>query len=158
MLIIKTEVRPSSIHGLGLFAAENLQQGQIIWVLHKKFDCTFTKSEWDLLPCPARTYLHTYMYWSSRLNKYVACLDNSRHMNHCESPNTESIYFDSLAELSPKLRDSARMTPQQWELVDPVEGFVITTKAVAKDEELSCNYHVDFPDYGGAGTLDFLGR
>lgn len=156
MMIINTEVKPSSIHGTGLFTAEALLEGQIIWVMHKKFDCTFSKQEWDLLPPPAKHYLHMYMYWSTRLNQYVGCLDNSRHMNHTEAPNTKAVYFDELAELSPTLRASARMSEEQWTLVDVQEGFVITTRPIANGEELLCNYNFDFPDLGGAGTLDFL--
>jgi hypothetical protein len=96
------------------------------------------------------------MYWSERLQCYVACLDNSRHMNHDEAPNTESVYFNSFAEIPHAMRESARMTQQQWQMINVIEGFVITTRSVDAHEELSCNYNLDFPDYGGAGTLDFL--
>lgn len=156
MLIINTEVKPSSIHGTGLFAAEKLHEGQIIWVRHVNFDCAFTKKEWELLPSPAKEYLRIYMYWSARQEKYVACLDNSRHMNHSVSPNTKSVDYKSLVDVPAFMLDSARLTDEQWSLVDVLEGFVVTTRAVDKFEELSCNYNLDFPDHGGAGTLDFL--
>ncbi len=156
MLIINTEVRPSSIHGTGLFTLEKLHKGQIIWALHKDLDCAFKKSDWDILPEPAKAYLRTYMYWSERLQRYVACLDNSRHMNHDEAPNTESVYFNNLDEIPHAMHESARMTPEQWQMINVIEGFVITTRDVDAHEELSCNYNLDFPDYGGAGTLDFL--
>lgn len=156
MLIINTEVKPSVIHGTGLFTKQRLMKGQIIWVLHKNFDQAFTKQAWEMLPLPARNYLRTYMYWSERLQRYVACLDDSRHMNHSESPNTEAVYFARLDEVPPGMKDSAHLTQEQWDMVDVLEGFVITTKEIAENEELSCNYNLDFPDLGGAGTLDFL--
>lgn len=158
MLIINTEVRPSFIHGTGLFTTERLHKGQIIWVMHKSFDTAFTRKEWELLPEPAKNYMRTYMYWSELLQRYVACIDNSRHINHCESPNTESVYFKELNDVPPFMRDSARMTDEQWKMVELIEGFVVTTKVIEANEELSCDYRVDFPDFGGAGTLDFLKR
>lgn len=156
MLIINTEVKPSEIHGTGLFTTETLYEGQIIWVMHKSFDVAFTKQDWDLLPDPAKNYLRTYMYWSERLHLYVGCLDNSRHMNHSKVPNTVSIYFNHFEDIPPAMRDSARFTRDQWKMVEVVEGFVITTRPVQAHEELSCDYTQDFPDFGGAGTLDFL--
>jgi SET domain-containing protein len=156
MLLIDTEVKPSSIHGTGLFSKEKLFKEQVIWVMHKNFDCAFTKHEWDLLPKPAKNYLQTYMYWSERLKKYVGCIDDSRHMNHSESPNTKSIYFNTLNEVPPFMRDSARMKNEQWDIIEILEGFVVTTQAIEPSEELLCNYKLDFPDFGGAGTLDFL--
>lgn len=156
MLIINTEVKASKIHGTGLFTLDKLHKGQIIWAMHKDLDCAFKKSAWDALPAPARDYLRTYMYWSERLQNYVACLDNSRHMNHDEDPNTVSIYFNSIDDIPHDMRESARMTKEQWGMINVVEGFVITTRDVDAHEELSCNYNLDFPDHGGAGTLDFL--
>lgn len=156
MLIINTEVNQSPIHGTGLFTTEKLSEGQVIWVMHKSFDGAFTKHEWEMLPIPAKNYLQTYMYWSMRLERYVACLDNSRHMNHSDSPNTITVYFNNLNEVPRAMRESTRMTDEQWQIVNLPEGLVITTKEVLPHEELLCNYHIDFPDFGGAGTLNFL--
>lgn len=156
MLIINTECRLSSVHGTGLFTLENLHKGQIIWAMHPNLDSAIKKSEWDILPTAAKNYLATYMYWSERLQCYVTCLDNSRHMNHSKTPNTETIYFNSLDEVPQNMRESARMTMAQWQMINIIEGFVITSRDIDAHEEILCNYHLDFPDLGGAGTLDFL--
>lgn len=156
MLIIDTELRPSSIHGIGLFTKQPLRKGQIIWVMHRNLDGCLTKDEWSSLPLPAKNYLHTYMYWSSKLNKYVACLDNSRHMNHSESPNTMSVYFASRGDIPKEMVEFTPFTGEQWSAIEFDEGFVISINDIAAGEELSCNYNQDFPDLGGASTLEFL--
>lgn len=157
MLIIKTEIQKSPIHGTGLFAAEDLIKGQIIWVLHKNFDAVVSLEEWQKLVKPAQDYLQIYMYWSSRKKKYVACLDNGRFMNHAEEPNTKAAYFGTLSEIPPHILEKTKMSKEQWELVDLSEGFTVTLRDIKAGEELDCNYNIDFPDEGGAGSQIFLG-
>lgn len=154
MLVIDTAVRPSSVHGTGLFCQEALPEGRLIWVLHKNFDPMFSAEEWLLLPVPAKEYLRTYMYWSLKHKKYVACLDNSRFMNHSSSPNTKSVFFSNIESLPAHIKNT--LSYEQWLQIDIIEGFVVAAKNIEANEEILCDYHNDFPDLGGAGTDKFL--
>jgi SET domain-containing protein len=150
LLIIPTVIKPSLIHGTGLFAIKKLLKNQIIWALHRNFDSCFSKQEWELLPKNAKKYLYTYMYWSERKQKYIGCIDNARFMNHSLTPNTKMIYINNITEIPKSILDLTGLSKQQWELVDLTESIVISTKDIELEEELVCNYDLDFPDYGGA--------
>ena len=155
MLIIRTTVRPSSIHGLGLFADQKILQGAIIWVMHKNLDQIISEEQWHVLPMPAKECLHTFMYWSRLKNNYVICLDNARYMNHSVIANTKTVFYERHDKIPEILRVSCGLSEKQWAQVDLSEGFTVATKNIEISEELLCNYVIDFPDQGSAHTQDF---
>ena len=50
MMLVKTRVAPSGIHGNGLFAAEPIPAGTPIWRFAAGFDQEFTPAFWSGLP------------------------------------------------------------------------------------------------------------
>lgn len=89
MLLVKTKIGESEVSGIGLFAAEFIPKGKVIWRWHQGFDQEFSPSQVEMLPEPARTLLIQRAYFSDALQKYVLCCDDARFMNHSESPNTK---------------------------------------------------------------------
>lgn len=90
MLTIKTEVRPSPLHGLGLFAAEAVRAGQVVWRFTPGFDLDCDPAELDRLSEPQRERLLHYGYVDDLLNRYVLCCDDYRFVNHSHTPNVAS--------------------------------------------------------------------
>ncbi len=45
MLVVKTFLKFSPIHGLGCFAGEDLKKGQLVWRFDPGIDLTFTEEE-----------------------------------------------------------------------------------------------------------------
>jgi uncharacterized protein len=94
MLLVKTKVAPSPVHGLGLFADQFIPKGTRIWeyseVVDSRFDASrlvgLTEKEQDAL------LKHSYLNPSSGL--YVVCGDDARYMNHADDPNTEDVGYD----------------------------------------------------------------
>jgi uncharacterized protein len=94
MLLVKTKVAPSPVHGLGLFADQFIPRGTRIWeyseVVDSRFDASrlvgLTEKEQDEL------LKHSYLNPSSGL--YVVCGDDARYMNHADDPNTEDVGYD----------------------------------------------------------------
>jgi hypothetical protein len=54
MLLIKARVRPSTIHGLGLFAEQFIPSGTIIWRFQPGFDVAIPEDEINQLSAAAR--------------------------------------------------------------------------------------------------------
>ena len=50
MLVVKTKIKNSPIHGIGLFAEEFIPKGTLVWKLNKKFDLIYTKKQFNSLP------------------------------------------------------------------------------------------------------------
>lgn len=94
MLIPKTEVKTSHIAGVGLFAAQDIKKGQIVWQYTPETCQIFTESQFQsLLKSFHKTerqliqYYLTYCYYQESFNGLVFCLDNSRYVNHSDEPN-----------------------------------------------------------------------
>ena len=91
MLLVKTEVRPSTIHGLGLFAGEFIPKGKVIWEFEPGFDLAIDKEKIDNLPPIPRKWFQHYAHLSRKNGKYTLSVDNDRYINHSSNPNTEDI-------------------------------------------------------------------
>jgi hypothetical protein len=50
MLLVDTELRTSSIHGLGAFLLEPVREGQLIWRFDRRFDQIIDNLEVQLMP------------------------------------------------------------------------------------------------------------
>ena len=98
MLLVKTIKKLSKIQGIGLFAAEKIKKGSIIWQFHEGFDQKFSLKEVSLMPPQSRKQIESYGYVSPLSNKLIMCLDDARFMNHSEDPNTKEIIMKKLSD------------------------------------------------------------
>ena len=88
MLVIKTEVKPSKIHGLGLFTLEDLKKGQALWKKHPVIDMAIAVRVIESLPELTREMMYRYT-WRDKAGNFLISLDNDKFMNHAENPNTD---------------------------------------------------------------------
>ncbi len=86
MLLVRTYLDKSPIHGLGVFAGEFIRKGTKIWRFVEGFDRYYTPKQFAKLPKPARNFLKDYGYRVD--GEILFTVDNDHHMNHSESPNT----------------------------------------------------------------------
>lgn len=91
MLMVRTELRPSEIHGIGVHLCEPVRSGQLIWRFDSRIDRVFSDAELQELPDLTQEFLRTYSTLHSDLRLWVLCGDNGRHFNHSDSPNTRSL-------------------------------------------------------------------
>lgn len=97
MNLVKTYIDGSSIEGIGLFAAELIPKGTLIWRLIEPFDIILSKNDFEeqmkKLPIHLHdNYINRYLYEMN--GKIVICGDDARFSNHSIFPNTKST-FDS---------------------------------------------------------------
>lgn len=80
------------IHGLGLFAAEAIPKGTVIWTFHQGVDLMLSAAVAKALPPPARDFVLKYGYTDkeSREKTFILCSDDARFFNHSETPNVIS--------------------------------------------------------------------
>ena len=86
MLLVKTYLDKSAIHGLGVFAGERIRKGTKIWRFVEGFDRAYSPKQFAKLPKPAREFLKNYGYRVD--GEILFTVDNDRHINHSEDPNT----------------------------------------------------------------------
>ena len=88
MMLVRTRVAPSAIHGLGLFAAQLIPRDTPVWRFVVGFDREFSPDEVASLPAPAQAHLR----WFGFVNRETGCVtldgDHACFMNHSSDPNT----------------------------------------------------------------------
>lgn len=119
MLLVKTKIGPSAIHGIGLFADEFIPKGTVLWRFMPGFDLKIPASELKRLFPPAREQFinYSYSYMTAGTRYYVLCFDDARFLNHANSPNTIDID-------NPK----------------DEEGIEFAARDIHIGEELTCDY------------------
>ncbi len=88
MMLVKTRVGPSGIHGNGLFAVEPIPRGTPIWRFEAGFDHEFAPEGWARLPEPARSHVRWFCFVSKLDLHVILSGDHACFINHSETPNT----------------------------------------------------------------------
>jgi SET domain-containing protein len=91
MLLVKTYLDRSKIHGIGLFAAERIAKGTVIWRRSPEIDLLLEPAQLDRLAPPAREQIEKYTYLDRHLGKLVLCGDDARFFNHAAEPNCHDL-------------------------------------------------------------------
>ncbi|MGX7952108.1 SET domain-containing protein [Tsuneonella sp. HG249] len=130
MLVVPTYVGPSAIEGVGIFAAEPIPAGTLIWVLEESLDRLITDEELEALDPLQRTFADRYGYpHMTRPGITVIEFDNGRFMNHSPEPNTD--FTD---------------TEKGWAIHD-----------IAPGEEITCDYAEFDPGFSLQTMRHFAG-
>lgn len=112
MFLIRTIVAPSAIHGVGVFAAEDVAAGRVIWEYADGIDLAIPLARVAEFPDAFRAYLETYAYIPKDMpGRYVLSCDHAKFLNHSEDPNTALEPFRTLSR-----------------------------RAIARGEEITCDY------------------
>lgn len=114
MLLVKTVLKYSPIHGLGCFADQDIPKGTTVWRFDQDIDLIFKETELEKFPESFREFLKIYAYspMDEEEKKYILCIDHARHMNHSDDPN----------------------------LLETPEGLNVASKNIKAGEELTCDY------------------
>lgn len=103
MLLVKTKIGPSTIEGIGLFAAEPIAKGTKVWEFHPKLDTLWVKAEIDVLSPASREQFNRYSFFDTTHETYMFCGDDGRFFNHSDDPNCD----DSMNNATFAVRDIA---------------------------------------------------
>lgn len=123
VLLVETYLDKSQIEGIGLFAAEDIRKGTIIWKFRKGFDQVFTRNYINRLPACTRKWLSRYTFMDSTRGGLVLCGDDNRFVNHSTTPN-----------------------------IDDSGKYSVAKRFIRKGEELTSNY-LETDDEASTGDL-----
>lgn len=139
MLTVSTYVAPSAIDGLGVFAAEFIQRGHLLWSLNPKFDIFIYEGELDGLPPHVKGFIARYSYPHLEMPGVVVVdSDNGRFMNHTLTPNTDFRIFDKGYALV-DIAEGDEITCNYYEFDPTFVGFFPTMQAAATNGRLHAN-------------------
>jgi SET domain-containing protein len=116
MMLVRTHLRASPIHGLGVFAAERIPAGTPTWRFEEGLDQEIDTERVDSLPAHIREWFEIYGYKDARTGRIVLCFDHGRFVNHADAPNTRQDF-----DLHPL-------------------GVDVAVRDIEAGEELTCDY------------------
>ncbi len=115
MLRVRTKVKSSPVHGLGLFADQFIPKGTITWEYDSTFDVGFSEEDVNGLDGLPKGFLMFYCYLDKDLKRFILCADNQRYINHTSDRALENI----------------TSTPRQD----------VAERDIQPGEEMLCDYH-----------------
>jgi hypothetical protein len=118
-------VRPSGIHGLGLFAVRFVPRGTPVWRFEPGFDHDFCPAQFAALPPPAQKHTRWFCFVSRHDGHVILSGDHACFINHSPSPNT-GVPPDAEEQPKPELQPAAVVT--------------VALRDLAAGEEITCNY------------------
>ena len=122
MMVIKHSVKESSIHGLGVFAEENVRKGQVVWKQNPMVELTYDQQQWQELEeglAPA-CFEQIRKYSYKRNGTYYLCIDNSQFMNHSEEKcNITSDNVNNVCSASRDIKAGEEIICNYYEYTDP---------------------------------------
>lgn len=120
MMQVHTYVAASSIEGVGVFTAEPIARGQMVWSFDPLFDRLIPVADYENARPLVKDFLDKYSYPSpDRPGFLVYETDNGRFMNHIDTPNLD--FSDS--------------------------GGARALRDIEAGEELTCNYADFYPQF-----------
>ena len=107
MLLVPTRIGPSTIHGIGVFAAAPIAKDTPVWRFEKGLDMEFAPDIAERFPEHVRAFFAQYGYVDRNLNRLILCFDDARFVNHSDAPNVGTDYVQDPHGLDVALRDIA---------------------------------------------------
>jgi hypothetical protein len=90
MMTVRCYLAPSSIEGLGVFAAEPVKKGDVVWQFDPLLDQMIPEEVLAAQPPHVREFLDRYGYPHHELpGILVLDADEGRFMNHADTPNLD---------------------------------------------------------------------
>ena len=120
MLLVKTYLGKSKIHGLGVFAGEFIRKGKKIWRFVDGFDRVYSPKQFARLPKAARDFIRFHGYRVD--GEILLTVDHDRHMNHSPDANTD------------------------WNN----NGYIVATRDIPKGAEITNDYRMFDPAFCAA--------
>jgi SET domain-containing protein len=98
MMLVPTYVAVSPIHGQGLFAAQPIAAGSVVWRFAPGLDQIIPDERLAGLPALAREFLDRYAFESAFFpGGLLLSFDDTRFINHADDPNIDNSGAESIA-------------------------------------------------------------
>ncbi len=85
MIHIKYKIKISSVHGIGLFADQEIKKGELVYTPSPLLDVNLTQEQFDNLSVFEQQEVSYYGYFHNKTQRYHVAFDAIRILNHAGS-------------------------------------------------------------------------
>lgn len=99
MIHIKYKLDKSNNHGIGLFAAEDLQKGQLVYTASPLLDVNITQEQFDTLSDREQEEFRWWGFFDTATDRWHVDFDVSKFINHStegtvtQDKNNDEVYL-----------------------------------------------------------------
>ena len=87
MFYVKTKLKESKIHGIGLFADQDIKKNAPVYTTNESLNLRLSEKEFSRLPEDEKSTIRHYGYFDNNNNTWNLCFDNIRFCNHSVEGN-----------------------------------------------------------------------
>jgi len=87
MLLVKTYLDKSKIHGIGLFSGQSIPKGKIVYKLSPKLDINLPAGKFNKLDCYSKKQIKHYGHVIKKGDRWCLAFDDIRFCNHNKNGN-----------------------------------------------------------------------
>lgn len=123
MMTVRSKLKRSRIHGIGVFAVERIRKGAVVWRLDERFCVMIPEADLPSIHPTMRKHIDTYGYPHMTRPGVICCdADNGRFMNHSNSANT--VFTEpSVARAARDIAAGEEITCNYAEFIANFEGY-----------------------------------
>ncbi|WP_133406754.1 SET domain-containing protein [Parashewanella tropica] len=103
MFNVKVSIAPSSIHGIGLFAEQSIQKGEVIYTEVPELDLHISKEQFTKLDKNEQFFIEHYGFFNEVKGYWHLSHDNIRFCNHATQSNItwkDNAYLIALKDIA----------------------------------------------------------
>ena len=120
MFHVKTELKESKIHGIGLFAGENIDKGQKIYTKNSDLELSLTPKEFSKLQKNEQKTIKHYGCFDKKVDRWHLDFDDIRFCNHSKNGNI-TLKEESLVA-SRNIEEGKEITQDYSQFEEPLRG------------------------------------
>jgi SET domain-containing protein len=87
MLLVDVYLGESEIQGIGVFAAERIEKGRLVWAMVPGFDLVTTHEKLERMPKRAQDIIRHFGVEEE--THWILGMDHDRYINHSSTPNID---------------------------------------------------------------------
>ncbi len=99
MMHIKYKINTSSVHGVGLFTAQDIQKGDLIFTASPMLDVNITQEQFSSLPDAEQAEIKHWGFFDVPSQKWHVDFDNIHFINHSYEANTTQDFSTTEARV-----------------------------------------------------------
>jgi len=117
MFHVSTKILPSKIHGLGLFANEDIPKNKIVYSINHDLDLKVSPEKFDSLSDNEKDTIKHYGYFDKRNSHWHLSFDDIRFCNHSLKANLTLVGNNLVAKHDINKDDEMTQDYNEFELL-----------------------------------------